>query len=60
MGDGQLGMIELVQRFAKMDDHQIAFVAEQRKQPGGRLLVLLKGGEVSYRRRERLVPFRLT
>ena len=34
-------MIELVEGLAKVNDHQIAFMTEQGKQPGGLLFVLL-------------------
>jgi len=45
MGDLQFRLVKPVQSAAKMDDHQIALMAQQRKQRGWFLFVLFHRGE---------------
>ena len=49
VGQAQLGVINFIQCFAKMDEHQIALVTQERKRRGRLFFVLLHSRE--HRRR---------
>jgi hypothetical protein len=49
MGQTKLGMIQLVEGATKVHDHEIAFVAEQRKERAGFLFVLFQSGKRRHR-----------